>query len=59
MNENTNGLLREYLPKSFDIALPSDCDLAGFIKKLNFRPRKGLPWKTPYEVFFNKTLRFT
>lgn len=38
--------------KSFDIPLPSDCDIAGFIKKLNFRPHKCLGWKTPQEVFF-------
>lgn len=58
-NENTNGLLREYLPKSFDIALSSDCDIADFINKLNFRPRKCLNWKTPHEVFFNLSLHLT
>lgn len=58
-NENTNGLLREYLPKSFDIALPSVCDIADVIKKLNFRPRKCLDWKTPHEVFFNQLLHLT
>lgn len=58
-NENTNGLLREYLPKSFEIALPSDCEIAAFIRKLNFRPRKCLGWKTPFEVFFQRLLHFT
>ena len=58
-NENTNGLLREYLPKSFDIALPSESDITAFIQKLNFRPRKCLAWKTPFEVFFNKSLHLT
>lgn len=58
-NENTNGLLREYLPKSFDIALSSENDIAGFVDKLNFRPRKCLGWKTPYEVFFNHVLHLT
>lgn len=58
-NENTNGLLREYLPKSFDIALPSDHDITAFIEKLNFRPRKCLGWKTPHEVFFNLSLHLT
>ena len=58
-NENTNGLLREYLPKSFDIALSSEDDIAKFIRTLNFRPRKCLGWKTPYEVFFNKALHLT
>jgi len=58
-NENTNGLIREYLPKSFDIALCSDADIARFVDKLNKRPRKCLDWKTPYEVFFNRVLRLT
>lgn len=58
-NENTNGLLREYLPKSFDIALSAVEDIADFVKKLNYRPRKCLGWKTPYEVFFNQSLRLT
>ena len=58
-NENTNGLLREYLPKSFDIALFSESDIADFINKLNFRPRKCLNWKSPHEVFFNQVLHLT
>jgi IS30 family transposase len=58
-NENTNGLLREYLPKSFDIALSSEDDIANFVGKLNRRPRKCLAWKTPYEVFFNQSLHLT
>lgn len=58
-NENTNGLLREYLPKSFDIALSSEEDIAELIQKLNHRPRKCLAWKTPYEVFFNQALHLT
>ena len=58
-NENTNGLLREYLPKSFDIALSSEENIADFIQKLNHRPRKCLAWKTPYEVFFHQALHLT
>lgn len=58
-NENTNGLLREYLPKSFDIALSSESDITTFIKKLNLRPRKCLDWKSPHEVFFNQPLHLT
>ena len=58
-NENTNGLLREYLPRSFDIALSAEEDIAEFIQKLNHRPRKCLAWKTPYEVFFNQALHLT
>ncbi len=58
-NENTNGLLREYLPKSYDIALSSDEDIADFARKLNHRPRKCLNWKTPHEVFLNQVLHLT
>ena len=58
-NENTNGLLREYLPKAFDIALSSKDDITDFVRTLNFRPRKCLGWKTPHEVFFNISLHLT
>lgn len=58
-NENTNGLLREYLPKSFDIALCSDADISCFVEKLNTRPRKCLGWKTPFEVFYQQVLHLT
>lgn len=58
-NENTNGLIREYLPKSFDIALCSDEDISAFVDKLNKRPRKCLGWKSPYEVFFHRSLHLT
>jgi transposase, IS30 family len=58
-NENTNGLLREYLPKSFDMAACSDADIAAFVTKLNRRPRKCLDWKSPFEVFFNQSLQLT
>ena len=58
-NENTNGLLREYLPKSFDIALCSDEQIASFVEKLNLRPRKCLGWTSPFEVFFNQVLHLT
>lgn len=55
-NENTNGLLREYVPKSTDIDSLSQKDIAIFFDKLNKRPRKCLGWKTPFEVFYGKVL---
>lgn len=58
-NENTNGLIREYLPKSFDMAVSSDQEISLFVKKLNLRPRKCLDWKSPYEVFFSQPLHLT
>lgn len=58
-NENTNGLLREYFPKSVDIALFSDEEIAHSVASLNRRPRKCLGWKSPYEVFFLQSLHLT
>lgn len=56
-NENTNGLLREYLPKTEDMTTRSKHYIDTCIEKLNKRPRKCLGWKTPYELFFGKVLR--
>ena len=55
-NENTNGLLREYFPKQQDINQWNDDDIQSVVDKLNLRPRKCLGWKTPYEVYFKKSL---
>lgn len=55
-NENTNGLLRQYIPKGEDIAEWTDEEIRFIVDKLNRRPRKCLGWKTPYEVFYNKVL---
>lgn len=58
-NENTNGLLREYVPKKSDFRTVTQEDLQIFTYKLNCRPKKCLEWKTPMEVFFDKVLHFT
>ena len=49
-NENINGLLREYLPKSTDLSTHSAADLAAIAHELNTRPRKRLGYLTPAEV---------
>ena len=51
MNENTNGLLREFLPKGKDLRALTQEELDGHIALLNNRPRKCLGWRTPTEVY--------
>jgi len=51
LNENTNGLIRQYIPKGKDIDDLSDEDVAKIINKINKRPRKCLGFKTPHQLF--------
>lgn len=46
-NENTNGLLRQYLPKGSSMAGLSHDDLDAIAAKLNSRPRRSLGYDTP------------
>ena len=50
-NENLNGLIRQYIPKSRPLSTVSDKELARIESLLNNRPRKRLGFKTPHEVF--------
>ena len=53
-NENTNGLLRQYFPKSLDFNVITLTELAYAVRRLNNRERKRLKFKSPKQVFLKK-----
>ncbi len=54
LNEHTNGLIRQFLPKKFDFKNVSDHDIKIIQNFLNFRPRKVLNYSTPVEVISDR-----
>jgi len=58
-NENTNGLLRQYFPKKADFQSFSMKEVEQAMSRLNFRPRKSLRFKTPFEVFYKTSVALT
>ena len=59
LNENTNGLIRQYFPKDRDLRTVTTREIEKAMDKLNHRPRKSLGYRTPYEVFFNTRTSLT
>ena len=56
LNENTNGLIRQFFPKGYDFTTITHAEILEAQNNLNFRPRKTLGFKTPAEVFYAKIL---
>lgn len=54
LNENTNGLIRQYFPKKFDFTSITQRELVWVAERLNNRPRKTLGYRTPNQVFFKE-----
>jgi IS30 family transposase len=54
LNENTNGLVRQYFPKKYDFSQITEADVRRVEKLLNNRPRKTLGYRTPNEVFLKE-----
>lgn len=52
LNENHNGLLRQYFPKDMSLAEVEQSQVDAAVYALNHRPRKCLGWRTPHEVFY-------
>ena len=58
-NENTNDIVRFFFPKGFDFRTISQEFVDIISDLINNRPKKCLDWKTPAEVFFDKTVALT
>jgi len=56
LNENTNGLIRQYIPKRTDFRNLPDFIFTGIARKLNTRPRKTLNFASPIEAFLQMWL---
>ena len=58
-NENSGGLLRQYLRKGMDFEPLTDRQLASYVRQMNQRPRKCLTYRTPAEVFWRRPVALT
>lgn len=51
--ENTNKLIRQYIPKNMNISNLNNDTIANILLKINNRPRKLLQYNTPSSIFYN------
>jgi transposase, IS30 family len=58
LNENTNGLIRDFFPKGTDFSTVHPATVAKVERLLNARPRKSLGFRSPQEVFDTLASRF-
>lgn len=58
-NENMNGLVRQYIPKSRELTSVTHDELDQITHRLNHRPRKCLDFRSPFEVFFGQPVALT
>jgi IS30 family transposase len=53
-NENTNGLIRRYLPKKTRFDQLTQVDIDRIVRRINTRPRKRLGYMSPHTVFYSR-----
>lgn len=56
LNENTNGLIRQFFPKGKSLKSIKEKTIRKVVTLLNYRPRKALGYKLPIEIFTNRTI---
>ena len=59
LNENSNGLLRQYFPKGIVLTNITEEQVQEAVERINHRPRKALGFRTPHEIFFGVEIRYT
>ena len=59
LNENSNGLLRQYFPKSMELTNITEEQVQWAVERLNHRPRKVLGFRSPHEVLFGVEMCYT